>query len=64
MSNETDDMLTIYDKQLNKYLNYNQTNLTVPDLKYIGEEGNLCVVKIEVYLNVEIKNIIYLMDFL
>ena len=56
MSNETEDMLTIYDKQLNKYLNYNQTNITVPDLKYIGEEGNLCFVKIEFYLSGEIKN--------
>ena len=56
MSNETDDMLTIYDKQLNKYLNYNLTNITVPDLKYVGEEGNLCFVKIEFYLNGEIKN--------
>ena len=56
MSNETEDMLTIYDKQLNKYLNYNQTNITVPDLKYVGEEGNLCFVKIEFYLNGEIKN--------
>ena len=56
MNNETEDMLTIYDKQLNKYLNYNQTNITVPDLKYIGEEGNLCFVKIEFYLSGEIKN--------
>ena len=56
MSNETEDMLTIYDKQLNKYLNNDQTNITVPDIKYIGEEGNLCFVKIEFYLNGEIKN--------
>ena len=55
--NQTNDIINIYDIKLNEYLNYNNlTNLTKPDLKYIGEKGNLCFVKIEFYLNGEIKN--------
>ena len=56
MINETDEKVTIYDKQLNKYLNDNLTNIIAPDLKYIRENGNFCFVKIEFYLNGEIKN--------
>ena len=56
MINETDSYMTIYDKQLNKYLNDNLTNVITPNLKYIGENGNICFIKIEFYLNGEIKN--------
>ena len=59
MINETDETLTIYDKQLNEFINDN-SNLNygkIDDLiKNIGEEGNLCFAKIEFYLNGEIKN--------
>jgi len=55
--NQTNDIMNIYDIKLNEYLNYNNLiNLTKPDLKYIGEKGNLCFAKIEFYLNGEIKN--------
>ena len=55
--NKTNDIMNIYDMKLNEYLNSNNLkNLTKPDLKYIGEKGNLCFAKIEFYLNGEIKN--------
>ena len=45
MINDTDVHMTIYDKQLNKYLNDNLTNVITPNLKYIGENGNICFIK-------------------
>ena len=57
LNNQTHDILNIYDKKLNELLNYNNSiNLKKPDLKYIGEKGNICFAKIEFYLNGEIKN--------
>ena len=55
--NKTDEMMIIYDKTLNKLLNNNKLrSLDEPDLKYIGEDGNFCLAKIEFYLNGDIKN--------
>ena len=55
--NKTEDMMIIYDKTLNNILkNNNLRNLDEPDLKYVGEDGNFCLAKIEFYLNGEIKN--------
>ena len=54
--NETGDMLMIYDKKLNNMLDENNKNA---NLSYIGENGNLCFVKISFYKNGEIKNISY-----
>ena len=57
LNNQTHDILNIYDEKLNEYLNYNNSiNFTKPDLKYIGEKGNICFVKLEFYLNGQIKN--------
>ena len=54
--NETDSMITVYDKKLNEYLNNNKINDKSDYLKYVGKNGNLCFAKIEFYLNGEIKN--------
>ena len=55
--NKTEDMMIIYDKTLNKILNNNNLrSLDEPNLKYIGEDGNFCLAKIEFYLNGDIKN--------
>ena len=55
--NKTDDMMIIYDKTLNNILNNNNLrSLDEPDLKYVGEDGNFCLAKIEFYLNGDIKN--------
>jgi len=55
--NKTDEMMIIYDKTLNNILNTNNLRrLDEPDLKYIGEDGNFCLAKIEFYLNGDIKN--------
>jgi len=56
MINETDNMITVYDKKLNEYLN-NNIDEKSQNLKYVGEDGNFCFAKIEFYLNGEIKNI-------
>jgi hypothetical protein len=56
MINETDNMVTVYDKKLNEYLNSNKLINESQDLKYIGNNGNLCFAKIDFYLNGEIKN--------
>ena len=42
---ETGHMIMIYDKKLNNILNEN--NIQNPNLSYIGENGNLCFVKID-----------------
>ena len=55
--NKTNDMMIIYDKTLNKILSNNSLrNLDKADLKYIGEDDNICFAKIEFYLNGDIKN--------
>ena len=56
MINETDNMITVYDKKLNEYLN-NKIDEKSLNLKYVGDDGNFCFAKIEFYLNGEIKNI-------
>ena len=56
MINETDNMITVYDKKLNEYLN-NKIDEKSQNLKYVGDDGNFCFAKIEFYLNGEIKNI-------
>ena len=39
-----------YDKTLNNIIsNNNLRSLDEPDLKYIGEDGNFCLAKIEFY---------------
>ena len=58
---ENGDMIMIYDKKLNNILNEN--NIQNPNLSYIGENGNLCFVKIDFYKNGEIKNISYPNNF-
>ena len=57
MINETDEVISIYDKKLNEYINDNMNlkNGNINALKFIGEEGNLCFAKIYFYLNGEIK---------
>ena len=52
LRNSTKDMVTVYDKFLNNYFKLKN----IPDLQYIGEQGNLCFVKLEFYQNGEIKN--------
>ena len=52
LRNSTKDMVTVYDKFLNNYFKVKN----IPDLQYIGEQGNLCFVKLEFYQNGEIKN--------
>ena len=52
LRNSTRDMVTVYDKFLNNYFKLEN----IPDLQYIGEQGNLCFVKLEFYQNGEIKN--------
>ena len=57
LNNQTHDILNIYDIKLNEFLNYNNSIISQkPDLKYIGEKGNICFAKLEFYLNGEIKN--------
>jgi len=57
LNNQTHDILNIYDIKLNEFLNYNNSIiLKKPDLKYIGEKGNIFFAKLEFYLNGEIKN--------
>ncbi len=59
LKNETDDMIMIYDKELNKYLNkQNQRRLEQVDDPYqtIIKEGIICFTKLEFYQNGEIKN--------
>lgn len=57
LNNQTHGILNIYDKKLNELFNYNSSIiLKKPDLKYIGEKGNICFAKLEFYLNGEIKN--------
>ena len=52
--NETDNMITVYDKKLNEYLN-NKIDKKSQHLKYVGNNGTLYFAKIEFYLNGEIK---------
>ena len=57
LKNKTKEMITVYDKTLNNYLNTNKLReLRELDLQYVGEEGNICFVKLEFYLNGEIKD--------
>ena len=64
MINETHNIVTVYDKKLNEYLNSNKLiNEKSQDLKFIGNNGNLCFAKIEFYLNGEIKNYSIPKDF-
>ena len=64
MINETDNIVTVYDKKLNEYLNSNKLiNEKSQDLKFIGNNGNLCFAKIEFYLNGEIQNYSIPKDF-
>ena len=59
--NDTGDMIMIYDKKLNNIIN--DENNQNPNLSLIGENGNLCFVKIDFYKNGEIKNISYPNNF-
>ena len=45
--NETDEVISIYDKKLNEHINDNKdlNNGNINALKFIGEEGNLCFAK-------------------
>lgn len=57
LRNKTKDMITIFDKTLNNYLNKsNIKELKDLDLQYIGDEGNICFVKLEFYQSGEIKD--------
>ena len=56
INNETDNIVTVYDKKLNEYLNSNKMDVKAQHLKYVGNNGSLCFAKIEFYLNGEIKN--------
>jgi hypothetical protein len=57
LKNETNDMVAVYDKILNNNLNKNNNGkIGEKDLQYIGEEGNICFVKLDFYQNGEIKN--------
>ena len=57
LKNETNDMIAVYDKILNNNLNKNNNErIGEKDLEYIGEEGNICFVKLDFYQNGEIKN--------
>ena len=57
LKNKTDDMITVYDKELNNFVNINKIRrLEEDELKYVGKEGNLCFAKLEFYQNGEIKN--------
>jgi hypothetical protein len=57
LKNETNDILAVYDKILNNNLNKNNNGrIGEKDLQYIGEEGNICFVKLDFYQNGEIKN--------
>ena len=58
LKNKTHNMIIIYDKKMNNYVNQkrnNLINLNEIDLQYIGEDGNFCFIKIEFYKNGEIK---------
>jgi len=57
LRNKTKDMITIFDKTLNNYLNTrNKREIKNIDLQYIGNEGNICFVKLEFYQSGEIKD--------
>jgi len=57
LRNKTKDMITIFDKTLNNYLNTsNIRELKNIDLKYTGDEGNICFAKLEFYQSGEIKD--------
>jgi len=57
LKNKTDDMITVYDKTLNNFININNIQrLEEDELKYVGKEGNLCFAKLEFYQNGEIRN--------
>jgi len=57
MRNKTYDMIIIYDKTLNYYLNNNNLRrIEEVDLQYRREKWNFCFIKIEFYRNGEIKN--------
>ena len=68
LNNGTNDMMVIYDEQLNKSIkNTNQNNLRnideKPNLNYVNEKNKLCFIKIEFYENGEIRNIYLPEDF-
>ena len=54
--NETDNIVTVYDKKLNEYLNQKKIDENSQHLKYVENNRSLCFAKIEFYLNGEIKN--------
>ena len=57
LKNETNDMTLVYDKILNNNINKkNNSRIDKEDLQYIGEEGNICFVRLDFYQNGEIKN--------
>ena len=57
LRNKTKDMITIFDKTLNNYLNTSSIReLKNLDLQYTGKEGNICFVKLEFYQSGEIKD--------
>ena len=57
LRNKNKDMITIFDKTLNNYLNTNSIReLKNLDLQYTGKEGNICFVKLEFYQSGEIKD--------
>ena len=57
-NNNTHDMMSIYDKTINNILyKYNISRLDEPDLKNIGNKGNICFIKLDFYQNGDLKNI-------
>ena len=58
--NKTDQIHVIYDKRIDKIFNIKKNiGKKEPNLTYIGENGNLCLAKIEFSENGEITNISY-----
>ena len=60
INNGTNDMMIIYDENLNKYIGKinNLRNINEePDLSYVGENNTICFAKVEFYENGNIKNI-------
>ena len=57
-NNNTHDIMSIYDKAINNILyKHNISRLAEPDLKYIGNKGNICFIKLDFYQNGDLKKI-------
>ena len=71
INNGTNDMMIIYDENINKYMKENEINKNLrnldgegePDLDYVQDSDKNCFIKIEFYENGEIINIFIPDDF-